>query len=111
MFNYQSEIKMEFEWNEDKRKKTLFERGIDFIDAALVWDDPLRQQRTDTRNDYGEVRYQTIGRGPFGILFVVYTLRVYEQGKMVNRIISARRAKKAEITQYESRVFAEGLQK
>ncbi len=27
---------MEFEWDESKRQKTFFERGIDFIDAALV---------------------------------------------------------------------------
>ncbi|MFE8073529.1 BrnT family toxin [Marinobacteraceae bacterium S3BR75-40.1] len=100
---------MEFEWDEAKRQKTLFERGIDFIDAALIWDDPLRQVREDTRRDYGEKRYQTIGRGPLGILFVVYTIRVYSEGKHVNRIISVRRAKKKDIEQYESRTFSEGL--
>jgi len=31
---------MDFEWDENKREKTLLERGIDFIDAALIWDDP-----------------------------------------------------------------------
>lgn len=35
---------MEFEWDENKRKKTLFERGIDYIDAILVWDDPLKNK-------------------------------------------------------------------
>lgn len=52
MHNTQGD-KMEFEWDEAKRLKTLFERGIDFIDAALIWDDPLRQVREDTRKDYG----------------------------------------------------------
>lgn len=33
---------MDFEWDENKRQKTLLQRGIDFIDAALVWDDPMR---------------------------------------------------------------------
>ena len=102
---------MEFEWDENKRTKTLLERGIDFIDAALVWDDPLRQQRVDTRREYGETWYQTIGRGPIGILFVVYTVRVYEKGVAVNRIISVRRASKKEIVQYESRTFKLGLEK
>ena len=35
---------MEFEWDENKRHLTLLERGIDFIDAVLVWDDPFRQE-------------------------------------------------------------------
>lgn len=100
---------MEFEWDEAKRQKTLHERGIDFIDAALIWDDPLRQERVDTRNEYGETRYQTIGQGPLGILFVVYTIRTYSDGELVNRIISARRAKKKEIEQYKSRIFKQGL--
>lgn len=61
---------MEFEWDEVKREKTLAERGIDFWDAVLIWDDPFRQERMDDRKDYGETRYQTIGKGPVGILFV-----------------------------------------
>jgi len=101
---------MEFEWDENKRQETLFERGIDFLDAALIWDDPLRQEREDRRKDYGERRYQTIGRSAVGILFVVYTVRVYSQGKHVNRIISVRRAKKKDIYQYESRTFSKGAE-
>jgi len=31
---------MSFEWDERKREETLRERGIDFIDAARVWEDP-----------------------------------------------------------------------
>ena len=100
---------MEFEWDENKRQKTLLERGIDFIDAVLIWDDPFRQERVDSRNNYGEVRYQTIGKGDLGVLFVVYTVRVYDGGKPVNRIISVRPAKKQDIEQYESRTFKHGL--
>ncbi len=96
---------MEFEWDESKRQSTLLERGIDFYDAVLVWDDPLRQERIDNRKDYGEERYQTIGQGPFGILFVAYTIRCYEGGKLVNRLISVRPAKKKEIEQYRQNSF------
>ena len=101
---------MEFEWDEAKRQKTLLERGIDFYDAVLIWDDPFRQERIDNRKNYGEVRYQTIGKGPLGILFVVYTVRVYEAGEPVNRLISARPAKKKDIEQYTSRNFTRGLE-
>lgn len=100
---------MDFEWDENKRQKTLMERGIDFIDAALVWDDPMRQERIDTRSEYGEIRYQTIGKVSLGILFVVYTQRIYEGGKPYIRIISARPANKKEIQAYESRTFKQGL--
>lgn len=34
---------MLFNWDESKREKTLRERAIDFIDAALVWEDPNMQ--------------------------------------------------------------------
>lgn len=100
---------MEFEWDEKKRQETLLRRGIDFIDAVLIWDDPFRQERVDTRRDYGEMRYQTIGKGPLGILFVAYTVRIYEAGKPINRIISVRSAKAKEMKQYESRTFKKGL--
>jgi len=48
---------MEFEWDENKWQKTLLERGIDFIDAVLIWDDPFRQERVDNRKEYGEIHY------------------------------------------------------
>ena len=38
---------MQFEWEEEKREKTIRERGIDFVDAAKVWNDPQRQERVD----------------------------------------------------------------
>lgn len=99
---------MEFEWDENKRQITLLQRGIDFIDAVLVWDDPFRQERIDRRNEYGETRYQTIGKSPLGILFVVYTVRIYSEGKPINRIISVRPAKDREIAQYRSLTFSKG---
>ncbi len=100
---------MEFEWDENKRHETLLRRGIDFIDALLIWDDPFRQERIDKRKEYGEIRYQTIGKSPVGILFVAYTVRTYKKGEMVNRIISVRSAKAKDIEQYESRAFKKGL--
>jgi uncharacterized DUF497 family protein len=96
---------MLFDWSDDKRRKTLLERGIDFIDAALIWDDPRRQERTDHRLNYGEKRIQTIGKVRFGVLLVVYTERFSEGGQEVARIISARLANKKEREEYESQTF------
>ena len=78
---------VEFEWDEDKRQQTLFRRGIDFIDAVLIWDDPFRQERIDTRKDYGEVRYQTIGRCRLGVLFIAYTSREYTDSSWITLIL------------------------
>ena len=96
---------MLFDWDPEKRERNLRERGIDFIDAALVWDDPMRQERIDGRENYGEVRYQTIGRVSFGILFVVYTERLSINGEEVVHIISVRKANKKERREYETRTF------
>ena len=106
---WEREDMVEFEWDENKRQATLLERGIDFIDAVLIWDDPFRQERVDTRKSYGEIRYQTIGRSPLGILFVVYTTRFYTRGKQINRLISVRPAKKKEVEQYNNHTFSIGL--
>jgi uncharacterized protein len=96
---------VQFEWDEDKREKTLRERGIDFIDAAMIWKDPMRQERIDWRHNYGETRVQTVGESKLGILFVVYTEREYEDGEEVIRIISARKAEKSERRAYETMTF------
>jgi uncharacterized DUF497 family protein len=96
---------MLFDWDPEKRRKNLLERNIDFTDAALVWDDPMRQERVDYRKDYGEVRYQSIGKVSFGILFVVYTGRVSRNGEDVIRIISVRKANARDNKEYESRTF------
>lgn len=98
---------MEFEWDENKRMKTLNERKIDFVDMIDLWNDPRRQEVKDLRSNYGETRYQTIGKVKFNIFFVVYTERVYEDGLEVIRIISARRANKKERELYEKGLFSQ----
>ena len=51
---------MQITFDPDKRDKTLIERGVDFADAAAV----LAGHHftgEDTRQDYGEVRFITVG--------------------------------------------------
>jgi uncharacterized protein len=52
---------MEFEWDENKRLITLRKREIDFIDMIDLWDDPMRQEIRDHKNNYGKESFQTIG--------------------------------------------------
>lgn len=104
----QEDKDMKFGWDENKRLKTLRERGIDFIDVVEIWNDGQRQERRDLRREYGEARTQTIGRLKFNLLFVVYTNRSLENGELVTRIISARIANARECEQYHQRTFTRG---
>ncbi len=50
----------EYTWDENKRQKTLNERGLDFADMEnFVWDTATTKQ--DVRDDYPEPRYLSIG--------------------------------------------------
>lgn len=57
-----------------KRARTLAERGLDFEDARHVFAGPTLEA-TDNRRDYGEVRWQTIGRLNGRMVMVVWTPR------------------------------------
>jgi uncharacterized DUF497 family protein len=43
-----------------KRQAALRERGLNFADALIVFAGPTITVR-DTRRDYGETRFQTVG--------------------------------------------------
>lgn len=88
-----------FTWDERKRISNITKHGIDFLDVVEVFDDPDRIEVEDKRENYGEIRTQTIGTVSGVVIFVVYTHR---HGK--NRIISVRKANKNERkTYYECR--------
>jgi len=52
--------KIEIEFDEAKRGKTLEERGLDFLDSIQVLQAP-HLQFEDNRRDYGERRIQVFG--------------------------------------------------
>ena len=87
-----------FEWDESKHSKNKSKHGISFADIFSVFDDPTAVTIEDFRK--GEQRYVTIGMDAFGrILVVVYTWR--EENI---RIISARKAVRYEVRQYEGEI-------
>jgi uncharacterized DUF497 family protein len=77
------EIKMDFEWDEAKRLSNLNERGVDFRDAALIFEGTVIAKE-DAREDYGEQRFRALGRVDDEYYVVAYTWR-----GSVLRIISA----------------------
>lgn len=85
---------MRFEWNEEKRRSNIIRHGIDFIDAAEVFESETHT-KLDDRFDYGEVRFLTVGMVNARIIAVSHT-----EEKGLIRIISARKAEKHEQETY-----------
>jgi len=87
-----------FEWDKSKVKENQSKHGISFADTFAVFEDPNAVTLEDFR--HGEQRYVTIGMDAFGrILVVLYTWR----GDNI-RIISARKAVRYEVRQYEGEI-------
>lgn len=61
-------------WDEDKRQKTLAERGLDFAEADQVFDG-VTVTMEDTRADYGERRFITLGYLESRAVVLVWTPR------------------------------------
>ncbi len=77
---------MKLEWDEEKRQRTLRERGVDFADVArLDWDRAVIIP--DTRRDYGEPREVAMAELGGRLMVVAYTVR---DGAL--RVISFRKA-------------------
>ncbi len=87
---------MEFEWDENKNTACFERRGFDFAYAVRLFLDSQRIVSQDRRRDYGEDRYRLLGTVDGRAYVVVNTVR----GSAI-RIISARRANRKEVTDYE----------
>ncbi len=87
---------MQFEWDERKNRDNIAKHGIDFEDAARIFEGPVLSW-VDQRKDYGEMREISVGRiDAVAILTVVHTDR-----RDAVRIISARPASREERNRYE----------
>ncbi len=63
---------MRFTWHEPKRQATRKRRGLDFVDAELVFAGPTFTFEDD-RMDYGETRWVTLGMLRGKVVVVVHT--------------------------------------
>lgn len=90
----------EVEWDGSKSERCEELRGFNFEFAAQALLDPNLLIREDNRFDYGEQRFQSIGKIGDRIFVLVYSLR-----GQTTRIISARKANKREVKQYENRTL------
>ncbi|HCF24673.1 MULTISPECIES: BrnT family toxin [unclassified Novosphingobium] len=83
---------MDLEYDEEKRQRTLRERGLNFSDATKVFDS-LEIELVDDRFDYGEVRIISFGQIDDRPVAIVWTPR----GTHRRRIISMRYVHEREI--------------
>ncbi len=85
---------MRIEWDENKRKSNLRKHGFDFADVEELFDG-ITITVEDTREDYGEQRFSTLGLLHGGVVVVVHT----EDEDRI-RVISLRKALKHEQRAY-----------
>jgi hypothetical protein len=86
---------MKLEFDPAKRDKTLAERGLDFARASEIFDG-LHLTGQDTRQDYTEDRFITVGHLEGRLVVLVWTPR----GDL-RRIISMRKANDREKAFYD----------
>lgn len=84
-----------FEFDESKSQANLSKHGINFIDAQLLWNDPMLLEIPAKTED--EPRFLVIGLIDGKHWSAIFTYR----GKNI-RFISVRRSRTEEVTLYES---------
>lgn len=86
---------MQFEWNEDKRSQNVEKHGVDLLYAALIFEGETLT-REDDREDYGEVRFASLGLVDDMPFVVIHT----ERGNKT-RLISAWKGGRKDYERYK----------
>lgn len=90
---------MDFEWDDSKDETNLKKHGIRFAEAVSIWGDDFALDYCAVIHSVDERRFIRVGRSLKNrILVVIYCERQSEDNI---RIISARRATKLEVIDYE----------
>jgi uncharacterized DUF497 family protein len=88
----------EFEWDEEKAISNLKKHRVSFEEAATIFNDPRISTISDPDHSETEERYISLGKSVImRLLSVIHTFREERI-----RLISARKATKAEKTTYEN---------
>ena len=93
-------MKFSDDFDKQKSERTKKDRGIDFIEARAIWNDP-EEVTENAKNVDGEMRKFTVGKIRQKLWVAIWT---YRNGDEI-RIISVRRAEGTnfERTYYESK--------
>ena len=63
-----------FEWDADKGQENIARHGVDFVRAAMIFQNPVIAE-IDARKQYGETRYRALGHIEDEFYVVIYTWR------------------------------------
>lgn len=89
----------EFEWDDEKAESNLKKHRVSFDEAATIFNDPNVATIPDPDHLENEERFVSIGRSVINrLLAVIHTFRLTRI-----RLISARKATKAEKKRYETK--------
>ena len=88
---------MEFEWDPHKAAHNLKKHGVDFAEAATLFNDPLSITYADPDHSVDEDRYIIIGMSTSGKLLIV----AHTDRHNITRLISARPVTTRERKLYE----------
>lgn len=91
-------MSIRFAWDDAKRAANLRVHGLDFVDAAEAFDGPTVTYE-DSRFDYGEARFVTLGLLRGVVVSIVHT----ETSRTI-RIISFRKATRHEQAFYFAQI-------
>jgi uncharacterized DUF497 family protein len=96
-----------FDWDPAKAGTNALKHRVTFEDAEAVLSDDQPElyhvDRYDDKHSMSEDRFITIGSDPIDrqiILFIVWTQRHDKKGRILTRVISARRATRKERSRY-----------
>jgi uncharacterized DUF497 family protein len=93
----------DFDWDTNKARTNLVKHGVSFRLASSVFRDPLALTIFDHGHSTHEDRWVTVGRAANGqTLVVIHSSQWMAPAVMKLRIISARRADRDEIRDYEN---------
>jgi uncharacterized DUF497 family protein len=87
----------EFEWSSRKASANVRKHGVSFEEAATVFANPLAMLMPDPDHSLSELRFLLLGDSAHGKLLVVS----FAERPPRTRLISARRATRAERRAYE----------
>ena len=95
-------MKLTFEWDERKSRENRKAHKVGFEEAKTVFNDPFLISFPDDVHSVHEKRWLSIGTSIRGrVLLIVHTENYEEDGVIVVRVISARKATSSERRVYE----------
>lgn len=92
----------DFSWDARKARTNLAKHGVSFRLATSVFNDPCSVTLFDPEHSHQEERWVTLGQARNGsILVVIHTAEEVSETELHLRIISARRADRDEVKDYQ----------